>query len=1039
MPYAASSASCTVRHPTVAGIEVEPRLRRSRPPSPRRRAMLAAWAALVLAALGAAPTVLRAQENVVAGTVVTERSDRPIPGAQVYVQGDVSKGVIADASGRFRIAGLSGATVTLNVRMIGYRAISQSVRVGTMNVRFAMSERAVELDQVVVTGTAGGQQQRAIGNSVARVDAANVVATAPVNSMQDLINGRAPGVVVMPGTGMVGAGSKIRIRGMSSFSLSGDPLIYVDGVRVNNETGSGLAVQAFGAGVVSRLNDFNPEEIASIEILKGPAAATLYGTEAARGVINIITKRGAASGTQYAFTVKQGSNWFQDAANRVPTNYWRDPSGVVQSVNVYQTEAARGTPIFRTGQLRGYSANVSGGANALRYFASADVNNDQGIEPNNERRQFSGRTNLSIAPNSKVDLQTSLGYVNSHTSLSCEGGCGGATWGAWYSTPANLPQNCGAADTACAWARGFNSSPPEVDRAMQDWQDVTRMTGSAAVSFQPFAWMKHRLSIGTDFTQEKNEELLPYLTNDTLRFYWGQNADGWKYQNRREIVYNSYDYVGSLIFNPTSSLNSTTSAGTQYYQKHISYITAEGDHFPAPGLETVTGGSTKSVTEDGIQDSRTLGFYVQQQFGWQDRLFLTGAVRVDNNSAFGKDIKWVTYPKASLSWVLNEEPLFKQYAPSLLSTMKLRTAYGQSGQQPDIFTALRTLRPVPGSGTGALTPQFYGNPNLGPERGAETEVGFDAGFFNDRIGLDFTYYHTRTRDAILSRPVAPSTGFGANNQFVNAGAILNTGVEALIKASILSSPRFGWDVNLNLSKNNGKVERLNGTDTTIVVGSLQHRVGYAPWSFFRERVVSADYDPVTKKAINAMCDDGKGGSTPCFNANGAVIAPRVYLGRAVPDFEGSFSSTVRLFERFRFNGMLDFKSGYKKTDNNLRIRCQIFNTCLERVYPETTDPKALAGMQTNGTIVDWAISDARYMKLRELSLTYDLPELYLRRFGARSSSVSVAARNLHTWTPYSGLDPESQFLGASLTTPQYLDQAQLPQLTSWVVTMHLTY
>jgi hypothetical protein len=578
-----------------------------------------------------------------------------------------------------------------------------------------------------------------------------------------------------------------------------------------------------------------------------------------------------------------------------------------------------------------------------------------------------------------------------------------------------------------------------VDRAMQDWQDISRVTGSATVNFQPYSWMKHRLSVGTDFTQEKNEELLPYLTNDTLRFYWGQNADGWKYNNRREVVFNSYDYVASAVFNPTTRLNSTTSAGTQYYQKHISFVTAEGDHFPAPGLETVTAGADKTVTQDGVLDSRTLGFYLQQQFGWADRLFLTAAVRVDNNSAFGKDIKWVTYPKASLSWVVNEEPFWASRAPGFLNTLKLRAAYGQSGQQPDIFTALRTLRPVPGPSGGGLTPQFYGNPNLGPERGVETELGFDAGFLDDRIGLDFTYYRTRTQDAILSRPVAPSTGFGANNQFVNAGAILNTGVEALIKAAIISSPRFGWDVNLNLSKNKGLVERLNGVDTTIIVGSLQHRIGYAPWSWFRERVVSADFDPVTKKAINAMCDDAKGGVTPCFNANGGVIAPRVYLGRAVPDFEGSFSTTLRMFDRFRLNGMLDFKSGYKKSDNNLRIRCQIFNTCLERVAPENTDPKALAGMQTNGTIVDWVLNDARFAKLREVALTYDLPESQVTRFGARSSSISIAGRNLHTWSPYSGLDPESMFLGATLASPQFLDQAQLPQLTSWVVTMHLTY
>ena len=250
MHHVVLSAWRTAHHPAVAGIARATRVARSprgsssRRPSVtrlRRFAALAALAALgtlgTLGTLGALPATLLAQDGVVAGTVTTERSDRPISGAQVFVQGEVGKGMVTDASGRFRITGLTGATVTLNVRMIGYRALSQSVRVGALDLRFALSERAVELDQVVVTGTAGGQQQRAIGNSVAHVDAANVVATAPINSVQDLINGRAPGVVVMPGTGMVGAGSKIRIRGMSSFSLSGDPLIYVDGIRVNNETG----------------------------------------------------------------------------------------------------------------------------------------------------------------------------------------------------------------------------------------------------------------------------------------------------------------------------------------------------------------------------------------------------------------------------------------------------------------------------------------------------------------------------------------------------------------------------------------------------------------------------------------------------------------------------------------------------------------------------------------------------------------------------------------------------------------------------------
>jgi TonB-linked SusC/RagA family outer membrane protein len=982
-----------------------------------------------------------AQTGVISGTVVAQSSRRPLAGAQVGVPGQLGKGAVTDASGRFRIAGLAGepgSPVFLTARMIGFRATSQTAHIGAANVEFALAEQLISLDQVIITGTVGNQQARALGNSIAKINAAEVVATAAVPSVQDLINGRAPGVAVLPGTGMVGSGSKIRIRGASSFSLSGDPLIYVDGVRVDNETGSGLAVQAFGSGVVSRLNDFDPEQIESIEILKGPAAATLYGTEASNGVINIITKKGSATGTKYSFTARGGANWFQNALGRTPTNYWRDPTGNIQSVNVVRTENARGTPIWRDGKIGDYSADMSGGAGVIQYYASGGLIGEDGADPTNAHRQFSGRTNLQITPNSKFDLATSLGYVQGVTNLTCEGGCGGATWGSFFSNPANLASNCPPdAAVGCGWGRGFQSSPPEADRAMQDWQNINRFTGSATLNFKPFPWMTHRLVVGTDFTQEKNQELLPYLTNDTLRFFWGQTAAGYKYQNRREIIYNTYDYTGTIHFDLTPSINSATSFGSQYYTKHISSITAEGDFFPAPGLETVSSAATKPTTLDDFLDNNTLGYYTQQQFAWRDRLFLIGAVRVDNNSSFGKNIKWVTYPKASLSWVLSEEPFFKAHVPTFVNIFKLRTAYGQSGQQPDIFTALRTFNPVPGpNGTPALTPGTIGNPNLAPERGIETEMGFDASFLNDRLGLNFTYYHKLTKNAILLRGVAPSTGFGASSQYVNAGQILNHGIEATFNASVISRKNYGWDVNLNISHNTGLVQKLSGTDTTIVQGYTQQRVGYAPFSWFVPRVVSAQFDTATNRAINAMCDNGKGGSTPCMDANGTVIAPRVFLGRQVPAVEGSVTSGIRFLGRFRLNTMVDFKSGYKNINNDERIRCQIFRTCMENMKPQNYDPRIIAQMQSNGTLRDWVYQDARFAKLRELSLTYDASPTISRVVGARTASFTAAGRNLHTWTKYGGMDPESSFLS---NNGYGLDQAELPQLTSFVFTVHLTY
>ena len=265
--------------------------------------------------------------------------------------------------------------------------------------------------------------------------------------------------------------------------------------------------------------------------------------------------------------------------------------------------------------------------------------------------------------------------------------------------------------------------------------------------------------------------------------------------------------------------------------------------------------------------------------------------------------------------------------------------------------------------------------------------------------------------------------------------LANSKKVAWTEDQVLNGRRFGWDMSVNMSHNWSEVKKLKDNDTTIISGYIQHKIGYAPWSWFAERIVSAQYDPTTKKAVNAMCDDGKGGATPCLDANGRVIAPRVYLGRLNPATEGSVSSNFRFFQNFRANVLVDFKGGFKRLDNNYRIRCQIFNTCLERMYPESTDPKKLAGMQTNGTLRDWVIIDDSFAKLREVSLSYDVPAQYTRYIGGRGATMNLAGRNLHTWTNYTGLDPEAQFLGGG----NNVDQAELPQLTQFVFTVHLTY
>jgi len=976
---------------------------------------------VILGALIAFPSAAHAQTGTVTGQVITAQTERPLANAQVVVVG-TTLGALSGADGSFSIGNVPAGAREIQVRSIGYRTTSETVQVvaaEVTTVEFRLAQSAVELDQIIVTGTPGGTERRAIGNVVSRIDAAEVTRVAPIQTVSDLINARAPGVVVQPGTGMIGSGPRIRIRGAASFSLNDQPLIYVDGVRVNNQVASGLANQGFGSGVVSRLNDINPNDIESIEVIKGPAAATLYGTEASNGVIQIITKRGAAGEPRFNARIRQGANWFGNAAERVGETYWRDPAtGEVLSQNIVQQEIDRGTPIFQTGHNQGYHVNVGGGTDLVRYYASVDYDDNRGIEPINYQRRTSGRANLTIAPSDALDIAVNLGLLNSNTGLTNEGGSGGSIW---FSTIFNTPQ---LRDTP---NRGFLFNPPEAIWAVYSpQQDVARTTSNIQLNHRPLDWFRHRLSVGMDLTNEQDQTLVERMTDPEIAQFFSSAAQaGSKFIRSRGIDYRTVDYSGAVTLNPTSGLRSTSTFGAQYYRNFTQAIAAQGTGFPAPALRTVDG-LAQTFGGDTYFEEKSVGLFVQQEFAWQDRLFVTGAVRADDHSAFGQDFEIIYYPKASVSWVISEEPFWNV---GFMESVRLRGAYGHTGQSPETFAALRTFQPVTGGDGGAVvSPQFIGNPELAPERGEEVELGFEAGFLQDRLGVDFTWYNQRTSDAILSRGVAPSAGF-PGSQVVNLGAIRNTGYEVQLRGLPFQRRNVAWDLTFNFSSNESEVLDI-GDEDQIVIGSQAHRVGYPVAAWFRERVVSAELD-ADGRAINVMCDGGPGAeAVPCAQA------PRVYQGRASPKYEGALSSTLTLFEDLSLFTMVDFKAGHVGFDNTTRARCQVFLNCLENMYPHDFDPVRIADVQSPGTLVSFILNDASYAKLREVSASYNLPATWIQRFGSDRASINLAARNLYTWTNWTGIDPEAFFVSNLHTR---LEQSMTPQLTQFVATLNFSF
>lgn len=946
----------------------------------------------------------------VSGRITDSRTGTGIGSVDVMVEGRSFRAV-SDAEGRYRLANVPAGTHSLVVRRIGYQLTRRTIEVanGELVVDVALEISPLNLDQLVVTGTPGGANKRTLGNAVDQIAPAEVVELAPVKGLAQLINGRAPGVAVLPTSGAVGRGAKIRIRGASSITLfNADPLLYVDGVRVDNR-----AESRTGGG---RLADFNPDDIESIEIVKGPAAAALYGTEASAGVIQVITKRGqAGSQPRFAATIRQGTNWIPNAEERWPVLYARDPAtNEIVSANLAELEKARGTPLFQNGYQQGYSANLSGGTSTARYYVGGDLDWDNGVQPSNTLSRFGGRANLDLGLGSTADLGLNVGFTSTDLQRPRDGG---EFWlqGAW-----------GSALTVNSPFRGFQSPPDYHWAAQETGGETNRFTVGTRAEFRPFSWMTHRLTLGADLIDETYEDL---TRNTRGHAYLGQFSQsfGSKYVIRERKLSTSLDYVATANAAISSALSSTTSAGLQYYQNRTSTTTASGSGFPDFSVTSLAAATLTSSTDTFLENA-TVGVYLQQQFGWQNRLFVTAALRADDNSAFGSDFDLVTYPKVSASWVVSEEPFWRI---PFVNLFRLRAAYGQSGMQPAAFAAVQTYVSVVGQdGTSAIVPDASGNPNLGPERSAEVEVGFDASLFGDRVGLEVTGYSKRTTDAILGVPNTPSMGW-TGTRLENLGTIDNRGVEAALRMQLVDGRRFGWEVTANLSRNHNKIVELLGDQT--INSSTRHAVGYPIYSWFLRKIVQADMgdDGVVR---NILCDGGEAAgrsAVPCDQA------PFQFFGSGLPKWEGGFGTTLTLFRNLRLFAFMDFKTGHVAQEFTLRVACPVTRVCRELFYPKEYDPLYIASVQNPAGLQigsNFYTQRSDYLSLRELTASLELPRGIVRAVGAGRATLNLSARNLHTWTKWPGLDPEGRSAAdGSLTYPG------TPPLTEFITTLNITF
>jgi TonB-dependent starch-binding outer membrane protein SusC len=1016
----------------------------------RKLLVLSATVGAVL--VSAAASALAQDGASISGRAIDATTSAPIPSAQVQIVGTGRGGTTAD-DGRFRIANVRPGTYQVRVLRIGYQASTQAVTLGpgqAITLEYSLAPAVVTLDEVVTLATGATTRKREQGMVVGTLTP-EPAALATAGNITQLLTGRIPGVDVASPGGTIGSSARTRIRGASSLSLSNDPLLVVDGIRVENSSAS--TTIGVGGQQPSRFNDINPEDIEKIDILKGPAAAALYGTAAANGVIQITTKHGRTGTTRFTVFGESGSiknvtpfprNFAWVGTNKSDGKRTTNCSLDSQIRNlctpnpdslVSFSPLAQYSP-FIVGQRGAYGINAIGGNDRVSYYVGGNYDRQQGVFDANVDQRAGGRANLSAQLTDNWNIALGTNYLADHLRLPQDdnntlGIVSAGMLGTAFDD--SIPAHDGIPDQPCrnattlavvVCAHGYlnGQTPQTLEAVWQTRQDIQRFQNTITSNYQPLHWLKANGTIGLDYLNRWDNEIIPPAT-----VTFGSLPDGQRTSNPYSLY--TYTAQGNLsgTWSPTPTITATTTAGTQFNKLLVRGTQAFGAKLLG-GTSSLAGTTARFAVSEVSTDNKTLGYFGSEEIGWRDRVFINAALRNDKNSAFGQNFGSITYPSYGASWVISEESFFPK--TDILSSLRLRAADGKSGRQPNFRDAITFFNAstvtvastdVPGIAIGGT-----GNIALRPERSHETELGFDMGLLGQRVNFEYTHYKKNTDDLLIAVPLPPSLGL-SNSQFQNLGSVRNIGNEYSLDAKVFDSKPLAFNFLITASNNDNTLLSLGflpGTTTPvppIIVNTQQKHVVGVPLGSYWQRpytFTDANNDGIIARSEIKLGDTA------------------VYLGNILPKHEFSFSPTATFFSMLRVSALIDHKGGYKLFDNSRRFHCS-FGTCQEafdKSMPLADQAAALA--IALGTDAGY-IENADFTKLRELAFTLIAPDRIAQRFGVQNLDFTIAGRNLKTWTDYKGFDPEvNATAGNNFVTQEFLT---LPPSRTWTARINVTF
>ncbi|HEY1025082.1 MAG TPA: SusC/RagA family TonB-linked outer membrane protein [Sphingobacteriaceae bacterium] len=984
------------------------------------------------------------QERVVQGKVTASEDGSPLPGVSVMVKG-TNTGTTTDVNGNYRIT-VPDANATLVFRFIGYTA--KELAVGSQNTVNAVLERdSQQLSEVVVTALGISREKKALGYASQEINS-EVLNRNRQTNLVNALQGKIAGVTISSNGGAPGQGADIQIRGINSIDVGRDnqPLFVIDGILIDNSTstfGEGAELR----GMSNRAADINPDDIESINVLKGGAATALYGLRGANGVIVITTKSGQKGALRVNFSSTVGT----EAVNKFPEvqdQYTIGYSGVYNPTDFFPSwgpsiaEARAIDPThpdrlynhfedaYQNGWQYKNSLTFSGGSDKVTFASSISHLKQEGVLPHTDYQNISARVNTDVTFSNKFRMGASLNFINS----------GGDRYNAdrfnemlsyWsprydvtdYLTPEGTMNTYG------------NDNPIYAALSNKLKDNVNRLVGGFNFNYSPLNWLSLNYRVGLDTYTDARTRTAPGPTGNPDERILEDNGNGFVFEYNTNFRAITSTFIASANTKLGNDFNATLRLGHDLYDRKRKNIGAEGselamyDWFDLRNANTV-------VARQSENEYRLMGIFGELTVDYKNFLYLTLTGRNDITSSLLSPNNSFFYPSASLSYVMSDH--FRM--PSWINTSKLRFSYAEIGKDALEYSTARGYSAyalLPSGSTGFTRGALLGDPSLRPEFTQTYEGGLEMSFLNRRLGFDFSYYHSISKDQIINVQVSSATGYVT--AAVNSGKMRNKGVELALFGSPVQTNDFTWDVNLNFSANRNRILSIREGLTEI---SYASQFGYSGSGVTMKLVPGEPYGNLYGTSVRRYY-----GNDPVdplhidedrpwvIGADGFPVreTAQKILGNSQPDWVGGLSNTFR-YKNIALSALIDARVGHEKY-NQMGNFFSAFG--IAEYTEDRNDIKVFPGVLADGTpntkavwlgqgtgpdgvnytngyyrnvhrgISENFIEDASWIRLRSLSLSYTLPSRLLQRGFIKNATITATGNNLWLETDYSGFDPET--------------------------------